>query len=600
MFFKLQYLKVLICCDSTIIAMRCYYEVLQVPEDATDDVLKKSYRKLALKCHPDKNKGREAEADAEFKELSQAYTTLSDPQERAFYDRNKESILKGADDQGSTSDELNVFKYFSNRCYPGGFTDSNDGFYTVYRKFFHDLSLKDMEAMKDEPVNIPSFGDSLSDLEDVADFYGYWTSYCSSMSFAWADQIDIRGASCRYVEKRIERENRKFRDKEKKQFNEEIRNLVLFVRKRDPRWKRRVEELEERSREVAARREEHRLRQLEERQKQLAKDMENEALQKNNREYLEHLKVSAYELEHLKVSAYEAEHLKAMERSMRGNDSSASDEEGSEEFDELDDEDSELIELSCLVCIKTFSHEKAKEQHMKSKKHKIKLAQLLEEQNLQSRNQEEDAMPSGSGSNPEEEPMEEIVIESGSECGSGEEAKPKTCLSKKERKQKKLEKKMQKRKKSQQQYENSFKAKADDELFTSQNLNDEINNLNLDDEEMPLGKTDEDAKQVLSQGNEVHGEDDDDDDADDEGDSKRKQKRRAKKAKEKTSAPVSKKLESVNHQDAESEPVESTCMVCSSSFPSKNKLFQHIKSTGHAALKDASSASRKKGKAKKK
>ena len=118
--------------------MRCYYEVLGVPQDASNDDIKKSYRKLALKCHPDKNIGREQEAAEEFKEVCQAFTSLSDPHERAFYDRNKESILRAAATGGCSADGAkpddvpDVFKYFNTRCY-SGFSDRKDGFYTVYR-----------------------------------------------------------------------------------------------------------------------------------------------------------------------------------------------------------------------------------------------------------------------------------------------------------------------------------------------------------------------------------------------------------------------------------------------------------------------------------
>jgi molecular chaperone DnaJ len=65
---------------------RDYYEVLGVPRDADASVLKKSYRELALKWHPDRNAGN-AEAEARFKEASEAYQVLSDPEKRALYDR---------------------------------------------------------------------------------------------------------------------------------------------------------------------------------------------------------------------------------------------------------------------------------------------------------------------------------------------------------------------------------------------------------------------------------------------------------------------------------------------------------------------------------
>ncbi len=83
-----------------------YYKVLGVSKSAPGDEIKKAYRKLALKFHPDKNKGDKS-AEEKFKQISEAYAVLSDPEKRKQYDRfgasgfqqrySQEDIFKGFD-----------------------------------------------------------------------------------------------------------------------------------------------------------------------------------------------------------------------------------------------------------------------------------------------------------------------------------------------------------------------------------------------------------------------------------------------------------------------------------------------------------------------
>lgn len=62
-----------------------YYKILGIAKGASDDDIKKAYRKQALKWHPDKNKA--ANAEEKFKEVAEAYEVLSDPKKREIYDQ---------------------------------------------------------------------------------------------------------------------------------------------------------------------------------------------------------------------------------------------------------------------------------------------------------------------------------------------------------------------------------------------------------------------------------------------------------------------------------------------------------------------------------
>ncbi|HEX6938028.1 MAG TPA: molecular chaperone DnaJ [Longimicrobiales bacterium] len=93
--------------------MRDYYEILGVPRDADVDAIKKAYRKLALQYHPDRNGGSK-EAEERFKEATEAYEVLRDPQKRAAYDRyGHAGVGSGASGAGFAgfdfAEALNIF-----------------------------------------------------------------------------------------------------------------------------------------------------------------------------------------------------------------------------------------------------------------------------------------------------------------------------------------------------------------------------------------------------------------------------------------------------------------------------------------------------------
>jgi len=91
---------------------RDYYEVLGVSKNATESEIKKSYRKLALKYHPDKNPD-DSEAEDKFKEAAEAYEILSDQDKRAKYDRYGHAGVGGAGGFGGGGMDMDdIFSQF--------------------------------------------------------------------------------------------------------------------------------------------------------------------------------------------------------------------------------------------------------------------------------------------------------------------------------------------------------------------------------------------------------------------------------------------------------------------------------------------------------
>jgi len=115
--------------------MADYYQVLGLSRNASQDEIKKAYRKLALKYHPDKNSG-DAKAESKFKEVSEAYEVLSDTQKRQMYDQYGSEALKntgmgGGPGFSSMEEALRTFM--------GAFSGGASGGETIFDFFGQDL-----------------------------------------------------------------------------------------------------------------------------------------------------------------------------------------------------------------------------------------------------------------------------------------------------------------------------------------------------------------------------------------------------------------------------------------------------------------------------
>ena len=328
---------------------RCCYEVLGVERDAGDEEIKKSYRKLALKWHPDKNQDNNEESTRIFTEIQQAYEVLSDPQERAWYDKHREQIIRGGEDYVDNS--VNLMKYFSASVYCG-YGDDEQGFYAVYTNAFRIIAKEDAEFATDKDLEVPEFGTSSSDYEEVVQpFYAFWQSYSTLKSYVWLEKYNIREAPNRRVQRLMEKDNKKIRDAAKKERNEEVRALVKFVRKRDKRVKAYLELLKEK----------------EEERKRLTEHKRLEALRKREKMFEEYKEESWATLSGLEEDLAQMNtHLD----SEFGKDNDVT---------ESQSDDEEVEQFYCVACDKAFKTEKALVNHEKSRKHKDKVTAIKRE-----------------------------------------------------------------------------------------------------------------------------------------------------------------------------------------------------------------------------
>ncbi|KAL7619992.1 hypothetical protein AAE478_010541 [Parahypoxylon ruwenzoriense] len=327
-----------------------YYELLGVDRQATDDEIKKAYRKKALELHPDRNYGDVENATQRFAEVQAAYEVLSDPQERAWYDSHRDAILRGDDpaDTEATPEYYNVRLTTADEIYTliGRFNktvpldDSPNSFFTILQDTFDKLAQGENAAADWDglpPIRYPPFGMSTDGDRVAKAFYSRWATFSTRLSFAWKDKWRLSDAPDRRIRRAMEKENKKLREDAIREFNDAVRSLVAFVRKRDPRY---------------------------------VPNTQSEA----ERQKILRDSAAAQAARSRAANQQKMNDVSAVPDWVRSQD----DELHQGAFSETDEE-SEVEHIECVVCNKTFKSEKQYEAHEKSKKH-IKAVQQLQRQ----------------------------------------------------------------------------------------------------------------------------------------------------------------------------------------------------------------------------
>ncbi|KAA0194124.1 DnaJ subfamily A member 5 [Fasciolopsis buskii] len=359
---------------------------------------------MSLQWHPDKNASSLEDTTVIFQQIQEAYRVLSDPQERAWYDSHRAQILQSGGQKaqmGSTAayeeERVDVFEFFTRSCFEN-FDDGKKGFYTVYRKVFDDITDEEQRARafvvncsssesEDEEQSgrtrssshdYPTFGHSDSNYADVvAPFYQFWETFRTHKNYTWVETYDIRCADSRQERRAMEQENRRLRNAARRKRNEEVRQLVAFVKKRDRR--------------VAAER--VRIQQLNEESQIRTQKMAKEARQREAIRLTEawNEELSFGGLTSQWAEEFEAE-LARMEAELDGVHDQAVNETSVNKDNVEEDTLSDVNELYCIACDKLFASVKAKINHEASKRHKKQsdlLRKILLEEEQNAKNESE-------------------------------------------------------------------------------------------------------------------------------------------------------------------------------------------------------------------
>lgn len=505
-----------------------YYDLLGVNRDASDDEIKKAYRRKALELHPDRNFGNVDNATKLFAEIQSAYEVLSDPQERAWYDSHRDVLLRGDQGGAPTTDQFSynirmtaadeVMKLtmkFNGRL---DYNDSPSGFYGGLNEFFKQLAKEeDIACQWDnlEPPDYPEFGHKDDEYDDVVrPFYAAWNGFSTKKNYSWMEEYRLSEAPDRRIRRLMEKENKKLREEGMQGYNDAVRSLIAFVRKRDPRF-------QENQRSEA------------ERQKMLRDATAAKAA-----------KARAARQAMLDAMKTEAVPDWAKSRTVDEHEGGFSSESEEEEH-----------EYDCVVCDKTFKSEAQFHAHEKSKKHLKLLKQMKRDMKIED---EEFGLDTNDSAVPKDE-IKEIksandedaksmpsILESDNELVSNE--------------QQDRENEEYEQEQEQEQAHNPDHSTDDEDYAPRSAAQDRLAGEKVDDlpsrlkgtmlEDTPT-TSDTDGKFTPKMGKAAQ--------------------KRAKKASQQAAG-----------QDSQGD-TDFKCAVCGEAYPSKTRLFKHIQSEGHAA-----------------
>ena len=250
----------------------------------------------------------------------------------------------------TTADDLmKMFTRFNGHM---DFSDSPSGFYTSLRNTFDMLAKEEDIACEWAGIvstEYPSFGHADDTYGDVVrPFYTVWNGFATSKTFSWKDVYRYGEAPDRRVRRMMEKENKRFRDEAIREFNDAVRSLVAFVKKRDPRFKPNLQSEAER--------------------------------QKTLRDAAAAQAARSRAANQAKLD----EHVLAEWQQVR----ETVEEDASEEEEEMEEH------FECIVCNKTFKSEKQYDAHERSKKHTKAVQQLRRTMQMEDKALKQDTISS--------------------------------------------------------------------------------------------------------------------------------------------------------------------------------------------------------------